>query len=111
MATVELNQVRKSYGDVDILEGIDLEVDDREFCVFVGPSGCGQSSRLRTIAGPQETTPAAPRTARERPVPPAPRDRGPGGDHPRRAPDGRGEGQRRAAFEARAGDGLPELRP
>src|SRR5918998_1777707 len=56
MATVELNQVRKCYGAVEILKGIDLEVDDREFCVFVGPSGCGKSTLLRVIAGLEEIT-------------------------------------------------------
>src|SRR3954449_4718570 len=56
MATVSLSQVRKRYGDAEILKGIDLEIDDREFCVFVGPSGCGKSTLLRMIAGLEEIT-------------------------------------------------------
>jgi multiple sugar transport system ATP-binding protein len=54
MATVTLNDIRKSYGDVQIIKGVDLKVEDREFCVFVGPSGCGKSTLLRMIAGLEE---------------------------------------------------------
>src|SRR3712207_9314781 len=54
MATVTLNDIRKSYGDVQIIKGVDLQVEDREFCVFVGPSGCGKSTLLRMIAGLEE---------------------------------------------------------
>src|SRR3954447_197254 len=56
MATVTLNGLQKSYGDVQIIKGVDLQVDDREFCVFVGPSGCGKSTLLRMIAGLEEIT-------------------------------------------------------
>jgi multiple sugar transport system ATP-binding protein len=56
MATVTLNGIQKSYGDVQIIKGVDLQVDDREFCVFVGPSGCGKSTLLRMIAGLEEIT-------------------------------------------------------
>ena len=41
MGRVSLRNVRKSFGTVDVIKGIDLEVDDGEFLVFVGPSGCG----------------------------------------------------------------------
>ncbi|MFO1251169.1 MAG: sn-glycerol-3-phosphate ABC transporter ATP-binding protein UgpC [Inhella sp.] len=52
MAAIELRQVRKSYdGRVPIIHGIDLEVRQGEFVVFVGPSGCGKSTLLRMIAG------------------------------------------------------------
>ena len=51
MGRVSLRQVRKSFGTVDVIKGIDLEVDDGEFLVFVGPSGCGKSTMLRMIAG------------------------------------------------------------
>jgi multiple sugar transport system ATP-binding protein len=43
--------VKKSFGPVDVLKGIDLEVKDGEFVIFVGPSGCGKSTLLRSIAG------------------------------------------------------------
>ncbi|HBN51317.1 MAG TPA: ABC transporter ATP-binding protein, partial [Thalassospira sp.] len=43
MADLKLDQIRKSYGAVDVLHGIDLDVKDGEFVVFVGPSGCGKS--------------------------------------------------------------------
>ena len=56
MATVALNNVRKSYGDVNIIQGVDLAIQDREFVVFVGPSGCGKSTLLRMIAGLEEIT-------------------------------------------------------
>ena len=51
MGSVSLRDVRKSFGAVDVIQGIDLEVDDGEFLVFVGPSGCGKSTMLRMIAG------------------------------------------------------------
>ena len=47
MADLKLDQIRKSYGAVDVLHGIDLDVEDGEFVVFVGPSGCGKSTLLR----------------------------------------------------------------
>src|SRR6201996_2633533 len=51
MGRVNLRDVRKSFGTVDVIKGIDLNVDDGEFLVFVGPSGCGKSTMLRMIAG------------------------------------------------------------
>ncbi|MCO6048933.1 sn-glycerol-3-phosphate ABC transporter ATP-binding protein UgpC [Mesorhizobium sp. RP14(2022)] len=51
MADLTLRQVRKAYGSVEILHGIDLDIKSGEFIVFVGPSGCGKSTLLRTIAG------------------------------------------------------------
>ena len=48
--------VSKSFGKVDVLKGIDLEVQDGEFVVFVGPSGCGKSTLLRVIAGLEDAT-------------------------------------------------------
>ncbi|MCV5132801.1 ATP-binding cassette domain-containing protein, partial [Escherichia coli] len=47
MATLRLRGVRKSYGDAEIIKGVDLDIADREFAVFVGPSGCGKSTLLR----------------------------------------------------------------
>ncbi len=51
MASVSLHAVRKDFGRVAVLKGIDLEIADQEFMVFVGPSGCGKSTLLRLIAG------------------------------------------------------------
>ncbi len=51
MARVELDGVRKSFGSVDVIKGIDLDLAQGEFVVFVGPSGCGKSTLLRMIAG------------------------------------------------------------
>ncbi len=48
--------MRKSYGSVDVIKGIDLEVRGGEFLVFVGPSGCGKSTTLRMIAGLESIT-------------------------------------------------------
>ena len=56
MGQVSLRGIRKSYGSVDIIKGIDLEVQDGEFLVFVGPSGCGKSTTLRMIAGLESVT-------------------------------------------------------
>jgi multiple sugar transport system ATP-binding protein len=56
MSTVTLKNLKKSYGDVQIIKGVDLQVEDRDFCVFVGPSGCGKSTLLRMIAGLEEIT-------------------------------------------------------
>jgi lactose/L-arabinose transport system ATP-binding protein len=56
MSGVSMNNVIKRYGDVQVIHGIDLEIDDGEFCVFVGPSGCGKSTLLRMVAGLEETT-------------------------------------------------------
>ena len=56
MATVSLRSIRKSFGDVEVIKGVDLDIEDREFAVFVGPSGCGKSTLLRMIAGLEEIT-------------------------------------------------------
>ena len=56
MAGVELKSVRKSYGTLEVVHGIDLEVVSGEFLVLVGPSGCGKSTLLRMIAGLEEIT-------------------------------------------------------
>ncbi len=56
MANVLLKSLSKSFGDLTIIPGIDLEIHDGEFVVFVGPSGCGKSTVLRCIAGLEEIT-------------------------------------------------------
>jgi multiple sugar transport system ATP-binding protein len=56
MGKIELSDVRKSFGDVHVIPGIDLTIEDGEFVVFVGPSGCGKSTLLRLIAGLEDTT-------------------------------------------------------
>ncbi|AZL58219.1 ABC transporter ATP-binding protein [Tabrizicola piscis] len=56
MGQITLHQVRKSFGEVDVIPGVDLEIKDGEFVVFVGPSGCGKSTLLRLIAGLEDTT-------------------------------------------------------
>jgi alpha-glucoside transport system ATP-binding protein len=84
MAGLKLEGLKKSYGAVDVIHGVDLEIRQGEFIVFVGPSGCGKSTLLRMIAGT-------------------------GGDHRRHAGNRRHGGQRRAAVQARHRHGVPVL--
>ncbi len=56
MASIKFEKVIKSYGDVNIIKGLDLDIEDQEFMVLVGPSGCGKSTTLRMIAGLEEIT-------------------------------------------------------
>ncbi|HOB01853.1 MAG TPA: sn-glycerol-3-phosphate ABC transporter ATP-binding protein UgpC, partial [Casimicrobium huifangae] len=56
MAQVEFKQVKKSYGNVDVIHGVDLSIADGEFVVIVGPSGCGKSTLLRMVAGLEPIT-------------------------------------------------------
>jgi ABC-type sugar transport system ATPase subunit len=51
MASVTLRQVCKRYGSLEVIPGLDLQIQDREFVTLVGPSGCGKSTLLRMIAG------------------------------------------------------------
>ncbi|MDM9624625.1 sn-glycerol-3-phosphate ABC transporter ATP-binding protein UgpC [Rhizobium sp. S152] len=48
---INLKNVRKFYGALEVIKGVDITVEDGEFAVFVGPSGCGKSTLLRMIAG------------------------------------------------------------
>ena len=56
MGRLQLKQVQKKFGDVEVIPPLDLEIEDGEFVVFVGPSGCGKSTLLRLIAGLEDTT-------------------------------------------------------
>ncbi|MDE1991504.1 MAG: ABC transporter ATP-binding protein [Rhizobiaceae bacterium] len=56
MAVIELTSVRKSFGALDIIPGVDLKIEHGEFVVFVGPSGSGKSTLLRLVAGLEEAT-------------------------------------------------------
>jgi len=55
-AKIELRNVRKSFGAVNVIHGLDLTIEGGEFVVFVGPSGCGKSTLLRMIAGLEDVT-------------------------------------------------------
>ena len=56
MSGLKLRGIRKSFGAVEAIKGVDLDVESREFVVFVGPSGCGKSTLLRLIAGLETIT-------------------------------------------------------
>ncbi|RUU00955.1 ABC transporter ATP-binding protein [Mesorhizobium sp. M7A.T.Ca.TU.009.02.1.1] len=56
MGSLNIENVKKAFGPVEVLKGINLEVNDGEFVVFVGPSGCGKSTLLRVIAGLEDST-------------------------------------------------------
>src|SRR6476661_4515051 len=51
MAALAFRDARKSYGDLEVIHGISMDVADGEFVVIVGPSGCGKSTLLRMVAG------------------------------------------------------------
>ena len=54
MADISIRKVRKSYGKLEVVHGVDLDVADGAFVVILGPSGCGKSTLLRMIAGLEE---------------------------------------------------------
>ncbi|PWE53510.1 sugar ABC transporter ATP-binding protein [Metarhizobium album] len=56
MGSLQLKSIRKAFGTHEVLKGIDLDVTDGEFVIFVGPSGCGKSTLLRVIAGLEDAT-------------------------------------------------------
>jgi len=56
MAFLEIDGLRKRFGQVEILKGIDLDLEKGGFLVLVGPSGCGKSTLLNTIAGLETIT-------------------------------------------------------
>ena len=85
MATLEIRALRKRFGSLEILKGIDIALEQGGFLVLVGPSGCGKSTLLNTIAGLEF-------------------------DYFRRDPDRRPGRQRPASVETRHRDGVPVLR-
>lgn len=56
MAQVTVQNLHKSFGPVDVIHGVDIDISDGEFVVLVGPSGCGKSTLLRMIAGLESVT-------------------------------------------------------
>ena len=56
MASVNLSNITKKFGAVDVIRGLDLQVEDGSFCALLGPSGCGKSTLLRMIAGLETVT-------------------------------------------------------
>jgi multiple sugar transport system ATP-binding protein len=56
MASVEISNVKKSYGAVPVMHGVDVPIADGEFVILVGPSGCGKSTLLRMVAGLETVT-------------------------------------------------------
>src|SRR5438105_15399788 len=56
MASVSFRDVRKRYGELEVIHGVSTEVVDGEFIVIVGPSGCGKSTLLRMVAGLETIT-------------------------------------------------------
>jgi multiple sugar transport system ATP-binding protein len=56
MGSIQLSQVRKDFGPVAIIKGVDLDIKEGEFVVFVGPSGCGKSTLLRLISGLEDVS-------------------------------------------------------
>ncbi len=56
MGAIQLKAVEKWFGDLQVIKGVDLDISDGEFVIFVGPSGCGKSTLLRMIGGLEETS-------------------------------------------------------
>jgi sn-glycerol 3-phosphate transport system ATP-binding protein len=56
MAQVSFREVRKSYGPLEVIHGVTVDITDGEFVVIVGPSGCGKSTLLRMVAGLEPIT-------------------------------------------------------
>lgn len=56
MASIDIVGIRKSFGTLEVIHGVDIGVEDGEFVALVGPSGCGKSTLLRMIAGLEPIT-------------------------------------------------------
>ncbi len=76
MASVTLQAAKKNFGEVPVLHGVDIDIDDGSFTVLVGPSGCGKSTLLRMIAGLEQISGGEIRIGNKRvnDVPPKQRD-------------------------------------
>ena len=59
MSSIELRNVIKRYGTVEVVHGIDLDIEEGEFVVLLGPSGCGKTTTLRMIAGLEDVSDGA----------------------------------------------------
>ena len=59
MATLTLDNVKKSFGKTEVIHGVSIDVSEGEFIVIVGPSGCGKSTLLRMVAGLETVTSGA----------------------------------------------------
>jgi alpha-glucoside transport system ATP-binding protein len=56
MSSIKLDNLTKKYGEIDVIKGVNIEINSGEFVVIVGPSGCGKSTMLRMIAGLEKIT-------------------------------------------------------
>ena len=56
MGSIKIQQLTKSFGDTEVLKGIDLDIKDGEFLILVGPSGCGKSTLMNSIAGLEDVS-------------------------------------------------------
>lgn len=56
MSDIRMRKVSKEFGDVKVIQNVDLDIEEGEFAVFVGPSGCGKSTLLRLVAGLEDIT-------------------------------------------------------
>ncbi|WP_298917858.1 ABC transporter ATP-binding protein [uncultured Roseobacter sp.] len=56
MSEIQIRNLSKSFGDVQVIHDVSLTIAEQEFCIFVGPSGCGKSTLLRLIAGLEDAT-------------------------------------------------------
>ncbi|MDF2467462.1 MAG: ugpC [Ramlibacter sp.] len=56
MAELSFREVRKTYGELEVIHGVSMDIADGEFVVIVGPSGCGKSTLLRMVAGLEQIT-------------------------------------------------------
>lgn len=54
VTAIALRQIRKTYGSLEVIHDVDIDIASGEFLVLVGPSGCGKSTLLRMIAGLEE---------------------------------------------------------